>query len=125
MVGGGGAAGRRAGEWQRKMRGVFLWVYPKYPPVLLPPPPPPPHRDFAYPAGTLPPLLVKSHGGPTSAAASGLSPLIQYWTSRGEETARGEGGAGRGGAGGLPDWVGCVMHRGYSGGSNACKLGGG
>jgi len=29
------------------------------------------------------PLLVKSHGGPTSAAATALSLSIQYWTSRG------------------------------------------
>ena len=31
----------------------------------------------------LPPLLVKSHGGPTGAASSILSLSIQYWTSRG------------------------------------------
>jgi dipeptidyl aminopeptidase/acylaminoacyl peptidase len=33
--------------------------------------------------GQLPPLLVKSHGGPTSAAASTLDLRVQYWTSRG------------------------------------------
>lgn len=44
---------------------------------------PPANRDFAAPAGELPPLLVKSHGGPTSAAVTALSLNIQYWTSRG------------------------------------------
>ena len=32
---------------------------------------------------SLPPLLVKSHGGPTAAASPGLNLKIQYWTSRG------------------------------------------
>ncbi|MGI8732086.1 MAG: S9 family peptidase [Pyrinomonadaceae bacterium] len=44
---------------------------------------PPQNRDYRAPAGELPPLLVKSHGGPTSAAATALSLTIQYWTSRG------------------------------------------
>ncbi|MGD2104430.1 MAG: S9 family peptidase [Anaerolineae bacterium] len=35
------------------------------------------------PAAALPPLLVISHGGPTSATTSTLDPHIQYWTSRG------------------------------------------
>jgi hypothetical protein len=30
-----------------------------------------------------PPLLVKSHGGPTGAADAAFSLAIQYWTSRG------------------------------------------
>jgi len=30
-----------------------------------------------------PPLLVKTHGGPTSATSSVLDPRIQFWTSRG------------------------------------------
>ena len=34
-------------------------------------------------AGERPPLLVKSHGGPTSAASAALDPRIQFWTSRG------------------------------------------
>jgi len=33
--------------------------------------------------GERPPLLVKSHGGPTSATSSALDPRIQFWTSRG------------------------------------------
>jgi dipeptidyl aminopeptidase/acylaminoacyl peptidase len=44
---------------------------------------PPRNRDFAAPEATRPPLLVKSHGGPTSAASTTLSLNIQYWTSRG------------------------------------------
>ena len=43
----------------------------------------PRNRDYRGPEGELPPLLVKSHGGPTSAAATALSLNIQYWTSRG------------------------------------------
>ncbi|MFO0687353.1 MAG: prolyl oligopeptidase family serine peptidase [Myxococcota bacterium] len=35
------------------------------------------------PTGERPPLLVKSHGGPTSAASAGFDPRIQFWTSRG------------------------------------------
>ncbi len=34
-------------------------------------------------SGERPPLLVKSHGGPTSATSAALDPRIQYWTSRG------------------------------------------
>ncbi len=37
----------------------------------------------AVPEGSAPPLLVLSHGGPTSAARPQLSLSIQYWTSRG------------------------------------------
>lgn len=44
---------------------------------------PPRNRDYAAPVGELPPLLVKSHGGPTSAATTTLALGIQYWTSRG------------------------------------------
>jgi dipeptidyl aminopeptidase/acylaminoacyl peptidase len=44
----------------------------------------PPHNpDYAAPAEERPPLLVKCHGGPTSAASSALSLNLQYWTSRG------------------------------------------
>jgi dipeptidyl aminopeptidase/acylaminoacyl peptidase len=44
---------------------------------------PPRNRDYGAPEGELPPLLVKSHGGPTSAATTTLALGIQYWTSRG------------------------------------------
>jgi len=44
---------------------------------------PPRNRDFNAPGDERPPLLVKSHGGPTAAASTTLSLNIQYWTSRG------------------------------------------
>ena len=44
---------------------------------------PPKNRDCAAPSSEKPPLLVKSHGGPTAATSSVLSLGIQYWTSRG------------------------------------------
>jgi dipeptidyl aminopeptidase/acylaminoacyl peptidase len=44
---------------------------------------PPQNRDFAAPEDERPPLLVKSHGGPTSATTAALMVGIQYWTSRG------------------------------------------
>lgn len=44
---------------------------------------PPKNRDYAGPATERPPLLVKSHGGPTSATIGVLMLSIQFWTSRG------------------------------------------
>ena len=43
----------------------------------------PRNKDFTAPAGERPPLIVKSHGGPTSATTSALDASIQFWTSRG------------------------------------------
>jgi dipeptidyl aminopeptidase/acylaminoacyl peptidase len=43
----------------------------------------PANRDFRSPAGESPPLLVRSHGGPTASASAALDWGIQYWTSRG------------------------------------------
>ncbi len=43
----------------------------------------PRNPDHAGPAGAAPPLVVMSHGGPTSAARPQLQLGIQYWTSRG------------------------------------------
>lgn len=43
----------------------------------------PKNRDFDAPEGDRPPLLVKSHGGPTAATSPNFNPSIQYWTSRG------------------------------------------
>jgi len=43
---------------------------------------PPRNADFEG-SNEKPPLLVKSHGGPTSAAVAVLALTIQYWTSRG------------------------------------------
>ena len=44
---------------------------------------PPRNRDFVAPESERPLLLVKSHGGPTSATIAVLMLGIQYWTSRG------------------------------------------
>lgn len=41
------------------------------------------NKDYQALPGELPPLLVISHGGPTSVASSKLDLMIQYWTSRG------------------------------------------
>ena len=43
----------------------------------------PQNKDFEAPITERPPLLVKTHGGPTAAASSAFNPSIQYWTSRG------------------------------------------
>ncbi|NEQ78032.1 MAG: S9 family peptidase [Okeania sp. SIO2C9] len=44
---------------------------------------PPTNQDYTEITSEKPPLLVKSHGGPTAATSSSLSLKIQYWTSRG------------------------------------------
>ena len=60
---------------------------------------PPVNPGFVGPPGELPPLLVMSHGGPTSAARPQLNPSVQFWTSRGFAVAdvnyRGSTGYGR------------------------------
>ena len=43
----------------------------------------PSHPEFEGPAHSRPPLIVKSHGGPTAATSPALRLGIQYWTSRG------------------------------------------
>jgi dipeptidyl aminopeptidase/acylaminoacyl peptidase len=43
----------------------------------------PHNQDYQAPEGDRPPLLVKSHGGPTAATSASFNPGIQYWTSRG------------------------------------------
>ena len=50
---------------------AYAWYYP------------PRNKDYAAPPEELPPLIVKSHGGPTAAASVDLNLRIQYWTSRG------------------------------------------
>ncbi len=44
---------------------------------------PPQNPDFRALDGEKPPLIVKSHGGPTAAASTALSLSVQFWTSRG------------------------------------------
>jgi len=44
---------------------------------------PPKNADCHAPAGEKPPLLVLSHGGPTSQSGNGYRANIQFWTSRG------------------------------------------
>ena len=43
----------------------------------------PRNPGFTAPEGERPPLVVRSHGGPTGASDNGYSPAIQYWTTRG------------------------------------------
>lgn len=52
-------------------RHAYAWYYP------------PTNRDVEPPSGELPPLVVMSHGGPTSQARSSLSLARQAFTSRG------------------------------------------
>ncbi|MBB3117447.1 S9 family peptidase [Pseudoduganella violacea] len=44
---------------------------------------PPQNRDVQAPAGSKPPVIVISHGGPTGMAANTLKLATQFWTSRG------------------------------------------
>ncbi|TVQ44655.1 MAG: S9 family peptidase [Gloeocapsa sp. DLM2.Bin57] len=44
---------------------------------------PPQNPNYQAPENSLPPLIVKSHGGPTAPAGASLSLKLQYWTSRG------------------------------------------
>ncbi len=44
---------------------------------------PPTNQDYLAPDSERPPLLVKSHGGPTAATSTAFNLKIQYWTSRG------------------------------------------
>ena len=60
----------------------------------------PPHNpDWQAAATERPPLIVKSHGGPTSASTAGLDLSLQFWTSRGfavlDVNYRGSSGFGR------------------------------
>ncbi|HEU4461250.1 MAG TPA: S9 family peptidase, partial [Solirubrobacterales bacterium] len=60
---------------------------------------PPCNSEFEAPAGELPPLIVESHGGPTSHVTPALSREFLYWTSRGfgvvDVNYRGSSGYGR------------------------------
>lgn len=79
---------------------------------------PPTNAAFRAPAGEQPPLIVTSHGGPSSAARTTLNLKLQYWTSRGfavlDVNYRGSTGFGRpyrerlNGAWGVADVEDCV-----------------
>lgn len=60
---------------------------------------PPANADFEAPEGELPPLIVESHGGPTSHATPALDRERAFWTSRGfgvvDVNYRGSSGHGR------------------------------
>jgi dipeptidyl aminopeptidase/acylaminoacyl peptidase len=60
---------------------------------------PPANPDFEGPPGELPPLIVQSHGGPTSHATPALDSELLFWTSRGvgvvDVNYRGSSGYGR------------------------------
>ena len=60
---------------------------------------PPTNPEFEAPAGEAPPLIVESHGGPTSHATPSLDTEFLYWTSRGigvlDVNYRGSSGYGR------------------------------
>ena len=79
---------------------------------------PPQNARFTGPAGERPPLIVMSHGGPTSMHTNSLNPAVQWWTSRGFAVAhvnyRGSSGFGRAyrgrlaGAWGVVDVLDCI-----------------
>ena len=50
---------------------AYAWYYP------------PQNKDFEAEEGELPPLFVKSHGGPMAMTMASYNLRIQYWTSRG------------------------------------------
>jgi dipeptidyl aminopeptidase/acylaminoacyl peptidase len=60
---------------------------------------PPTNDEFEAPEGELPPLIVQSHGGPTSHSAPALDREFLFWTSRGfavvDVNYRGSSGYGR------------------------------
>ncbi len=60
---------------------------------------PPTNAEFAGPEGELPPLIVQSHGGPTSHTTPALDREFSFWTSRGigvvDVNYRGSSGYGR------------------------------
>ncbi len=101
---------------------------------------PPINQDFKGPESERPPLIVRSHGGPTSSARPYLQFEIQYFTSRGiafvDVNYRGSTGYGRTyreklkGKWGIVDAVDCVnaarflVQRGDVDGSRLMKRGG-
>jgi acetyl esterase/lipase len=58
-------------NWTGPEGPVHAWWYP------------PTNPDAVAPDGELPPVIVKSHGGPTSFSTADLNLSTQFWTSRG------------------------------------------
>jgi dipeptidyl aminopeptidase/acylaminoacyl peptidase len=58
-------------EFPSERGNAYAWYYAPHNPA------------FRAPAEELPPLIVKTHGGPTAAASSVLDLRTQFWTSRG------------------------------------------
>jgi dipeptidyl aminopeptidase/acylaminoacyl peptidase len=58
-------------HWTAHDRTVYGYFYP------------PVSSEFQAPAGTLPPLITLSHGGPTGFSAPDFKIAYQFWTSRG------------------------------------------
>lgn len=44
---------------------------------------PPSNKDYPHDPSAAPPLIIKTHGGPTSSTSNALDLSIQFWTSRG------------------------------------------
>ena len=44
---------------------------------------PPTNQLYEGPTDELPPVILTAHGGPTAYSDAGLTPKVQYWTSRG------------------------------------------
>jgi dipeptidyl aminopeptidase/acylaminoacyl peptidase len=96
---------------------------------------PPANPEFEAPAGEAPPLIVQSHGGPTSHAVPALDPEFAFWTSRGfgvvDVNYRGSSGYGRAyrdrlrGTWGVVDTEDCVnaaLHLAASGAADGARL---
>jgi dipeptidyl aminopeptidase/acylaminoacyl peptidase len=58
-------------EFPSERGNAYAWYYAPFNPA------------FSAPGEELPPLIVKTHGGPTAAASNVLDLRTQYWTSRG------------------------------------------
>jgi dipeptidyl aminopeptidase/acylaminoacyl peptidase len=58
-------------QWTAHGRTVYGYFYP------------PVNSEFRAPAGTLPPLIILSHGGPTGFSPPDFKIAYQFWTSRG------------------------------------------